>query len=128
MTSFGRSLLIRCACALGTVAFSACSQATAADDTSASAAATTTASSNIDARGVRYQQTLVDAGLPAIPADTVMAIANGVCGQLSWGTDEATIMEHLTPMAQFASAASDTHLTTEQVARVFLDAAEANYC
>ncbi|MCQ4119167.1 DUF732 domain-containing protein [Rhodococcus tibetensis] len=107
---------------------SACSQATAADDASASAAATTATPSHLDARGLRYQQTLIDAGIPAMPADTVIAIANGICGQLSRGTDEATIMTHLMPMAQFASAAADTHLTTEQVARVYLGAAEANYC
>ena len=127
MTSGGRGRLIGCGLVLTTIVLTACSEATASDPPSASVASTT-AASHLDARGQRYKESLIDAGIPALPDDTVMALANGICGRLSEGTDEATILAHLTPMAQFASATSDSGLTAEQVAQVYLDAAEANYC
>ncbi|MFC9767152.1 DUF732 domain-containing protein [Rhodococcus jostii] len=128
MTPGGRGRLIGCGLLLTTIVLTACSEATASDPPSTASVASTTATSHLDARGLRYKESLTGAGIPALPDDTVMALANGICGQLSEGTDEVTILAHLTPMAQFASATSDIGLTTEQVAQVYLDAAEANYC
>jgi len=128
VTPGGRGRRIGCGLVLTTIALTACSEATASDPPPTASVASTTAASHLDARGLRYREALVAAGITAPPDDTVLALANGICGQLSEGTDEATILAHLTPMAQFASATSDSGLTTEQVAQVYLDAAEANYC
>jgi hypothetical protein len=128
VTPGGRGRLIGCGLALTTIVLTACSEATASDPPSTAPPAPTTSASHLDARGLRYKESLIEAGIPALPDDTVMALANGICGQRSGGTDEATILAHLTPMAQFASATSDIGLTAEQVAQVYLDAAEANYC
>lgn len=127
MTPGDRGRRIGCGLVLTTIALTACSEATASDPPPTASVVSTTAS-HLDARGLRYKEALVAAGIPAPPDDTVLALANGICGQLSERTDEATILAHLTPMAQFASATSDSRMTTEQVARVYLDAAEANYC
>ncbi|MBC2638431.1 MULTISPECIES: DUF732 domain-containing protein [unclassified Rhodococcus (in: high G+C Gram-positive bacteria)] len=128
MTPGGRARLVGCGLVLAAIVLTACSEAVASDPPSPAPAASTTAASHLDARGQRYKESLTDAGIPPLPDDTLMALANGICGQLSRGTDAAAILAHLTPMAQFASATSEKGLTTEQVARVYLDAAEANYC
>ncbi|MFD6056868.1 DUF732 domain-containing protein [Rhodococcus wratislaviensis] len=128
MTPGGRGRLMGCGLVLTAIVLTACSEATASDPPSTASVVSTTAASHLDARGLRYKESLIGAGIPALPDDTVMALAYGICGQLSGGTDEATILAHLTPIAQFASATSDIGLTTEQVAQVYLGAAEANYC
>lgn len=110
------------------VSSAACSEATASDAEVPLPAAPTTAEFHLDAHALHYKQLLLDAGIPPLPDGTILAVANGICGQLSEGTDESTIIEHLLPVTQYASTTPAVKLTAEQVATLYIDVAEANYC
>ncbi|GAA3187301.1 hypothetical protein GCM10020255_084640 [Rhodococcus baikonurensis] len=76
---------------------------------------------------------------PAFSDDMLQALGDGVCQQLAAGTDREMIIANLRtvslngasePMVTTGngSAASTTLPSADQLAEVFVDAAEADYC
>ena len=88
----------------------------------------------------RLRAALASTGVtPAFSDDMLQALGDGVCQQLAAGTDRAMIIANLRavslngasePMVTSGngSAASTTPPSADQLAEVFVDAAEADYC
>ncbi|MFE5878751.1 hypothetical protein ACFQ6H_26105 [Rhodococcus sp. NPDC056506] len=114
------------------------STATAGSDDIAAVAAAPTETPVDDAE--RLRAAIASSGVnPAFSDDMLQALGDGVCQQLAAGTDRGTIIANLRQVSLNGasepvitsgngSAASTPLPSADQLAEVFVDAAEADYC
>lgn len=83
----------------------------------------------LDARVARFRHALIEAGIQDGPSDaTTLLLLQGICDQLAAGTPEATILEHLRPIATYSATVSQAPLRGDAAAHLYLDNARSAYC
>jgi hypothetical protein len=122
----------------------ACSSATASEESVSGAgesASTTvavhlsgTASADhhlplLDARATRFKETLAAEGLVAeIPDETLLAVARGLCDQISGGVPEERILDTVRPIAAYAASVSESTAPGDKAARRYVEVARETFC
>lgn len=82
-----------------------------------------------DSRTAHLLGVLATEGFPAVvPDQTLFALADGVCRQLSAGTPDSEILPYLQPTAAYAASQSGGALTVERSARLLLDSTRSDFC
>lgn len=122
----------------------ACSSATASEESVSGAgeSASTTAVAQpsgtasgenrpplLDARATRFKETLAAEGLVAeIPDETLLAVARGLCDQISGGVPEERILDTVRPIAAYAASVSESTAPGDEAARRYVEVARETFC
>ncbi|MEE2034889.1 DUF732 domain-containing protein [Rhodococcus chondri] len=83
----------------------------------------------LDARATRFKETLAAEGLVAeIPDETLLAVARGLCDQISGGVPEDRILETVRPIAAYAASVSASATPGDDAARRYVAVARETFC